>query len=271
MLNTLVFNPQDRRKVRKAPMDLAIKGFHFRGYPQSDDTRAISLTGTLKVNGRARIDALPVSPFVFPYYFDQPMFVSQNSELEFEYNVLGTVAGGVQTAIAANPPILVLEYEPIQQVKRSGNTMMKAFRFGPTFTYQDFTLYPKYYSKVLSSFCYEDNDVAADPIISLIPAIANMNTANQFVLKYYLDGSRFVRLVDEGAFEWWRWGSFRRYVANMLPEVKRRRYWPGILVRPDMPFFMERVLPVGGLTTGTNIIFEFEFLEEAELKKSIKR
>lgn len=265
MMNALVLNPQNRRKVRKAPMDMAIKGFHFRGFPDTDDTPAQAITGTLKVNGRARLDTLPVSPFVYPYYFDQPMFVSQNSELEFEYQATAAYTAGA----AANPPILVLEYEPIQQVKRSGNTMMKHFRFGPQLTYQDFTLYPKYYTRVLSSFCYEDNN-AADPITAVAFA-ASMASANQFVLKYYLDSSRFVRLVDEGNWEWWRWGHFRRWVANHMQEVKRRRYWPGILVRPDMPFFMERVLPVGGLAAGTNIIFEFEYMEEADFKKTMKR
>jgi hypothetical protein len=265
MLNTIVLNPQNRRKVRKAPMDMAIKGFHLRGYPQVVDTWANSVSFTLKVNGRARLDTIPVSPFAYMYYFDQPMYVQQNSELELDY--IATAA--TTAAVDANPPQLVLEYEPIQQVKRYGNTMMKAFRFGPAITYQDFTLYPKYYSRVLSSFCYEDDNNAADPVINATV----MNSANQFVLKYYIDSSSFVRLVDEGAFEWWRWGSFRPWNAahGLLPEIKRRRYWPGILVRPDMPFFMERILPVAGLAAGTNIIYEFEFMDEVEYKKTMKR
>ena len=264
-MNALVLNPQNRRKVRKAPMNMAIKGFHLRGYPQTNDTWASSVTFTLRVNGRARLDTLPCSPFVYPYFFDQPMYVAQNSEFELEYNA----SAALIAAVDANPPVLVLEYEPIEQVKRSGNTMMKHFRFGPGLTYQDFTLYPKYYSRVLNSFCYED-DNALDPVIAVTGA-AGQNTTNRFVLKYYLDSSRFVRLVDEGDWEWWRWGSFRRWVANHLQEVKRRRYWPGILIRPDMPFFMERVIPVGGLTAGTNIIYEFEFMDEVEFKKTMKR
>jgi len=268
MLNSIVFNPINNRKSKKAPIDMAIKGFHLRGFPQTNDTRAVDPQFTFKVNNADRLVNLPMSPFVYPYYFDQPLRVEKNSEMEFEYyDPNGVVPAG-------NPPQLVIEYEPLHQVKRSGRTMMRHFRVSPTETYTNFELYRKYHVRVLSSFLYED-DNAAQPVI----AYPVMNSNNQFVLKYQITDDKDLRMVDEGQMEWWRWGHFRRYVNStaagsvfsLLPEVNRRRYWPGILIKPDYQFFMDRQLPAAGLTAGTNFIFEFEFLLPDEFARLIQK
>jgi hypothetical protein len=268
MLNAIVFNPVNRRKSKRAPIDMAIKGFHLRGFPQTNDTRAADPTFTFKVNNADRLLDLPLSPFVKPYYFDQPMRVERNSEMEFDFfDPNGVVAAG-------NEPQLVIEYEPLHQVKRSGRTMMRHFRVGPALTYQNFELYRKYHVRVLSSFIYEDNN-AAQPII----AYPVMNSTNTFVLKYQITDQKDLRMVDEGQLEWWRWGHFQRFVNSTavgsvfsaLPEVMRRRYWPGILIRPDFLFFMDRALPAAGLTQGTNFMFEYEYLLPDEFARLVQK
>ena len=267
MLNTLVLNPVNNRKVKKAPMDMAIKGFHLRGYPQTNDTWAINPAFTLKVNYRNRLDNLPCSPFVFPFYFDMPMAVEKNSELELEY-IVGPTGGGKQIATDANPPQLVIEWEPLDQVKRHGNTMMKHFRATPTDSQVMFDLFKKYHVSVLSSFVYEDNNAGALDDVAAFPA---MNTTNSFVLKYQINQNQDVRLIDEGQVEWWRYGHWRRFYTDaggsMLPQVFRRRYWPGILIKPDFEFFMDRQLPAAGLTAGTNFVFEFAYMTPEEFAK----
>ena len=281
MLNTLVLNPVANRKMKKAPMDMAIKGFHLRGYPQTNDTWAISPSFTLKVDHAARLDDLPLSPFVFPFYFDMPMIVKQNAELELEYDTQGIVGGaGVKAGLVdANPPVLILEWEPLSQVRRAGNTIMKSFRVDNLATQYQFELFRKYHTSVLSSFCYEDNLVLDVPgATSHFDSLINfpvMNSANSFVLKYQISPTQDVRLIDEGQVEWWRYGHFKRFytdaAGSMLPQVFRRRYWPGILIKPDFEFFMDRQLPAAGLATGTNFVFEYFYMSPEEFADISKK
>lgn len=285
MLNTLVLSPVNNRKMKKAPMDMAIKGFHLRGYPQTNDTWAISPSFTLKVDHAARLDNIPCAPFVSPFYFDMPMIVRQNAELELEYNTQGLAGGaGVKAAaVDANPPVLVLEWEPLSSVKRAGNTVMKHFRVDNLTTQFSFELFRKFHTSVLSSFVYEDNNVADVPgVSSRFDSLSNypvMNSNNAFVLKYQINPTQDVRLIDEGQVEWWRYGHYRRNVNStavgsvfsLLPQVFRRRYWPGILLKPDHEFFMDRQLPAGGLVTGTNFIFEYFYMTPQEFAEISKK
>lgn len=296
MLNTLVLSPVANRKMKKAPMDMAIKGFHLRGWPQNisalnvagtrNDAWALSPTFTLKVDHANRLDNLPCAPFAFPFYFDMPMIVRQNAELELEYITQGDPTGALfvgadtkQTAVDADPPVLVLEWEPLSQTKRAGNTIMKHFRVDNLTTQFQFELYRKYHTSILSSFCYEDNLVADAPgATSRFDSLVNfpvMASTNSFVLKYQINPTQDVRLVDEGQLEWWRYGHFRRFYTDaggsMLPQVFRRRYWPGILLKPDHEFFMDRQLPAAMLTVGTNFVFEYFYMDPKEFAEISKK
>lgn len=268
-MQTLVLESTNQRRNKRAPIDMVVKGFSLDGYVV--DTNALSPLFTLRINHEDRLVQLPTAPFQRPLYFDMPMVISQGSLLELDIADPGVVLG------TANPRI-ILEYEPLYVMQKGkkirqkgGNTMMKLYRAGPAVPTLSFDLSPQKYCRVMNSFCFEDDN--AVPAANVIAYPLNATT-NMFTFKYQIDDTRNFRFIEEGQMAWWKWGFFRRSAAaigagpvNLLQEVQRRRYWPGIIVKPFMEFFMDRVIPVAGLTNATNIVFEYDYFTEQEFAR----
>lgn len=271
-MQTIVLEWNSQRREKRAHVDMVLKGFHIRGW--NADTNALDPTFALKVNHEDRLVDLPTAPFIRPFFLDLPMAIAKGSILEFEVTDQVPLMGTTN-------PILVLEYEPMfvkskgKVVRQKcGNTMMRRFRALHNITTISFGLSPKHYCRVLNSFLFEDDEAA--PATNTI-AYPNHTSTNVWTLKYQVDDQRTFRFIEEGMIEWWKWGFYRRSAAaigggpvNLLQEVQRRRYYPGIMVRPMYDFFADRVIPAGGLTTATNFVFEYEYLSETDYSRMIK-
>lgn len=289
MLQIMVFNPlvaQLKQKI--APLDMAIVGFHVMGHrtPQNTnliDSNALCPRLQFLVDEVLVLDNVPAAPFFYPYYFDKPMRVLKDSLMEFNYTDL--VNGSV---LITDPPMLVIEWQPLHLVRKSGNTYMKHLRVDTVTTHVNFDLFPRFHNRVNSMFLFEDNNVLPAPAtpsyVVQYPTLASLNPANlnEWVFKLQVSGGTNAMLVDEGQLQYWRWGSFRRQVnqaaaagppivteCRLLPEVRRRRFFPGILVKPNHQFMADRRLPIPPAVVDnfTNFMFECEYLSPQDMQR----
>jgi hypothetical protein len=271
MLQIMSLTPNNQSKNKRAPFDMALMGFHFRGHrapasgPAVQPDALANLNFTLRINNEARLDQIPVAPFFQSFYFDLPIALEANSLLEYTYT------DPAAAVVVTDPPVLLLEYQPLRLVRKSGKTSMRHFRLDNNTTQTNFELYPKHYVRVRSSFCYEDNNAGGGtlPVIQF-PSLV---TTNEFIFKVQDSPGSNVRMIDEGQMPFWKWGQFRPTFYGtavgatgvITAEVLRRRYFPGIMIKPDYQMVFDRILPAAGLTNYTNIIFEYEYMTKADL------